>query len=134
MHSKKYADSDFFLALLKDSDWLKERAKKVYEENKNSICISPFTVVELMIVCIREGIPIKETLFQISRIAELTFIKWDLFFKAIEYIEQGATIFDSLVMAFAKESEVAFSEESEIISSDKIYEKFGFKVIDLRKK
>ena len=134
MHSKKYADSDFFLALLKDSDWLKEKAERVYKENKKSIYISPFTVVELMVVCIREGIPLKETLFQISRIAGLTFIKWDLFFKAAEYIEEGASIFDALLMAFAKESEIAFSEESEIISSDKIYEKFGFKVIDLKKK
>ncbi|MDO8460329.1 MAG: PIN domain-containing protein [Nanoarchaeota archaeon] len=133
MHSKKYADSDFFLALLKDSDWLKEKAKKIYEENKKSIYVSPFTVVELMVVCIREEIPLKETLLQISRIAELTFIKWDLFFKAAEYVENGATVFDALLMAFAKESEVAFSEESEIISSDKIYEKFGFKVIDLKK-
>jgi hypothetical protein len=33
----------------------------------------------------------------------------------------------------AKESEIAFSQESEIISSDKVYEKFGFKVIDLKK-
>ena len=134
MHSKKYADSDFFLALLKDSDWLKEKARKVYGENKKSIYVSPFTVVELMVVCIREDIPLKETLLQISRIAGLTFIKWNLFFNAAEYIEEGATLFDSLLMAFAKESEVVFSEESEIISSDKIYEKFGFKVIDLKKK
>ncbi|MBI2452261.1 pilus assembly protein [Candidatus Pacearchaeota archaeon] len=133
MPSKKYADSDFFLALLKDSDWLKEKARKVYEHNKNSIYVSPFTVVELMVVCVRESIPLKKTLFQISRIAGLTFIKWDLFFKAVEYIEQGASIFDSLLMAFAYESELAFSEKSEIISSDKIYEKFGFKVIDLKK-
>ena len=133
MPSKKYADSDFFLALLKDSDWLKEKAKKIYEKNKDSIYISPFTVIELMIVCNREGIPIKETLLQISRIAGLTFIKWNLFFKAAEYVEEGANIFDSLRMAFAKESELAFSEESEIISSDKVYEKFGFKVIDLKK-
>ena len=125
MHSKKYADSDFFLALLKDSDWLKEKAKRIYEENKNSIYVSPFTIVELMVVCVRENIPIKETIFQISRIAELEFIKWNLFFKSVEYIEQGASIFDSLLMAFAG--------ESEIISSDKIYEKFGFKVIDLKK-
>ena len=133
MPSKKYADSDFFLALLKDSDWLKEKAKKIYEKNKDSIYISPFTVIELMIVCNREGIPIKETLLQISRIAGLTFIKWNLFFKAAEYVEEGANIFDSLLMAFAKESELAFSEESEIISSDKVYEKFGFEVIDLKK-
>jgi len=133
MHSKKYADSDFFLALLKDSDWLKERAKRIYEKNKSSIYISPFTVIELMIVCSRESIPLKETLLQISRIADLTFVKWDLFFKAAEYVEAGASIFDALLMAFCKESEIAFSQESEIISSDKIYEKFGFKVIDLKK-
>ncbi|MEK6824560.1 MAG: PIN domain-containing protein [Nanoarchaeota archaeon] len=125
MHSKKYADSDFFLALLKNSDWLKEKAKKIYEKNKGEIYITPFTLIELMIVCTREGIPLKETLFQISRIAALDFIKWELFFKATEYIEQGASIFDALLMAFAK--------ENEIISSDKVYEKFGFKVIDLKK-
>src|SRR3989344_7536016 len=100
MHSKKYADSDFFLALLKDSDWLKEKARKVYEENKKSIYVSPFTVVELMVVCVREDIPLKETLLQISRIASLSFIKWDLFFMATEYIEEGASIFDALLMAF----------------------------------
>jgi len=133
MPSKKYADSDFFLALLKDSDWLKEKAKKIYELNKDSICVSPFTVVELIVVCVRENIPLKKTLFQISRIAGLTFVKWDLFFKAADYIEQGASIFDSLLMAFVYESELAFSEKSEIISSDKIYEKFGFNVIDLKK-
>jgi len=115
MPSKKYADSDFFLALLKDSDWLKEKAKKIYEKNKDSIYVSPFTVVELMVVCVREDIPLKKTLFQISRIAELTFVKWSLFFNAAEYVE------------------LASSEESEIISSDKVYEKFGFKVIDLKK-
>ena len=133
MPSKKYTDSDFFLALLKDSDWLKEKAKKIYEHNKDSIYVSPFTVVELMVVCVRENIPLKKTLFQISRIAGLTFVKWDLFFKAAEYVEQGASIFDSLLMAFVYESELAFSEKSEIISSDKVYVKFGFKVIDLKK-
>ncbi len=125
MHLKKYADSDFFLALLKDSDWLKERAKKIYEKNKGDIYVTPFTVVELMIICIRESIPLKETLFQISRIADITFIRWNLFFEAAEYIEKGAGIFDALLMVFVK--------EDEIISSDKVYEKFGFKVIDLKK-
>lgn len=132
MRSKKYADSDFFLALLKDSDWLKEGARKIYEKHRSELWVSPFTLVELMIVCTREGIPLRPTLLQISRIAGLTFIKWSLFFRAAEYIEQGANIFDALMMAFARESEAAFAEESEIISSDKIYERFGFKIINLR--
>lgn len=133
MLSKKYADSDFFLALLKDSDWLKENAKKIYEKNKDNVYISPFTVIELMIICVRENIPLKKFLFQISRIAELEFIKWDLFFKTTEYIDNGATIFDSLLMAFVKENEHS-NLNNEIISSDKVYEKFGFKVLDLKKK
>ena len=125
MSSKKYADSDFFLALMKDSDWLKDKAKATYEKHKGDIYVTPFTVLELMIVCIREGIPVREMLQQISRISMIAFIKWELFFKACDYIDQGATVFDALLMAFAK--------ENEIISSDNIYEKFGFKVIDLKR-
>jgi predicted nucleic acid-binding protein len=132
MPSRKYADSDFFLALLKDSDWLKEKAKKMYEKNKGSIWVSPFTIAELMIVCVREDIPLRDTMFQISRIAGLTYIKWEVFFNSVDYIEEGATVFDALLMAFVKRNEVDFPGESEIISSDKVYKKFGFNVIDLK--
>ena len=125
MSSKKYADSDFFLALMKDSDWLKDKAKATYEKHKGDIYVTPFTVLELMIVCIREGIPVREMLQQISRISMIAFIKWDLFFRACDYIEKGATAFDSILMAFV--------QENEIISSDNVYEKFGFKVIDLKR-
>ncbi len=119
---KKYADTDFFLALMKGSDWLKEKAKKIYEKEQ-SIYISPFTVVEIIIICIREKIPVKETLFQISRIAELELIEWEIFFECSNHIEKGATLFDSLLMAVCK--------DNYIISSDKIYEKFGYKIINL---
>lgn len=122
---KKYADADFFLALMKNSDWLKEKAKEVYNKNKGDIWVTPFTIVEIMVICKREDIPIKNTLFQISRIAKLETISWDIFLKAGDYIEKGATIFDSLLMSFCG--------NNVIISSDSIYEKFGFKVIGLRK-
>lgn len=126
MQQKNYADTDFFLALMKDSDWLKEKAKQIYEKNKENIFISPFTIAEIMIICKREGIPVKEVLIQISRIAKLENFSWNIFFKACDFIEEGATIFDSLLMAFC-------SENDQIISSDKIYERFGFNVIDLKK-
>jgi len=32
-----YADTDFFLALLKEADWLQRRAKRVYEKYKGQI-------------------------------------------------------------------------------------------------
>ncbi|MBU2458821.1 MAG: PIN domain-containing protein [Nanoarchaeota archaeon] len=124
MPLKKYADSDFFLALLKNSDWLKEKARKIYEKNKGNIYVTPFTIAELMIVCVREKIHMRETLFQISRIANLEFSNWELFVRGAKYVEEGASVFDALLMAS--------TGENEIISSDKIYEKFGFRVIDLK--
>jgi predicted nucleic acid-binding protein len=124
--SKNYADSDFFLALMKDSDWLKEKAKNIYKEHKGTIWVTPFTIAEIMIVCKRENISIKNTLIQISRIVNLESVSWDIFLNACNYIEKGATIFDSLLMSFCK-------EENKIISSDNIYEKFGFNVISMKK-
>ncbi|MEK6908438.1 MAG: PIN domain-containing protein [Nanoarchaeota archaeon] len=126
MHSKKYADTDFFLALMKDFDWLKANAKKIYEFNKDNIFVTSFTIVEIMIVCKRENISIKDTLIQISRISKLESLSWDIFFKACSFIEKGATIFDSLLMA-------SCNSEDQIIGSDNIYQKFGFNVIDLKK-
>jgi len=126
MPQKKYADTDFFLALIKNSDWLKEKARQAYEKNKDNIFVSPFTIAELMIICKRENIPVKETIAQISRIARLENISWDVFFRACDFLEKGATIFDSLLMA-------SCSKNDKIISSDNVYEKFGFKVIDLKK-
>ena len=127
MLQKNYADTDFFLAILKNSDWLKEKAKQVYEENKENLFVSPFTIVEIMIICKRETLAMKETLIQISRIAKLEHLSWDVFFKSCDFVEKGATIFDSLLMAMC-------SEHDQIISSDNIYEKFGFNVVDLKKK
>lgn len=126
MLQKRYADTDFFIALMKESDWLKERAKQIYESHKENLFVTPFTIVEIMILCKRENISIKKTLIQVSRIAKLeSSSSWDIFLKAGDYVVKGATIFDSLLMAIC-------SENDQIISSDNIYQKFGFKVIDLK--
>jgi hypothetical protein len=36
-----YADTDFFLALLKESDWLKGSAERLLQQYSRRICISP---------------------------------------------------------------------------------------------
>ena len=79
-----------------------------------------------MIVCKREKISLKETLIHISRIAKLEGVEWEMFFESADYVEKGSTIFDSLIMSICKKD-----SGNSIISSDKIYEKFGFKVIGL---
>ena len=127
MRESIYADSDFFLGLLKDSDWLQQRAREVYLEYRGSIKVTPFTVVEVLIVCQREGISLHETLLAMSRMVELEGSSWDVFFRASSFVEQGATIFDSLLMA-------SCGDEGKIISSDRVYKKFGFGVIGLRER
>ena len=85
MQQKNYADSDFFLALIKDSDWLNEKARVFYEKNKDNIWVTPFTVAELMIIFNREGIPIKDALYQMSRISKLEFLSWETFFESYQF-------------------------------------------------
>ena len=42
-----YADTDFFLTLLKEKDWLKEKAKKTLKEYEGQITTSIVTFIEL---------------------------------------------------------------------------------------
>ncbi|MEW5955727.1 MAG: pilus assembly protein, partial [Candidatus Micrarchaeota archaeon] len=51
-----YADTDFFIALLKESDWLKTSAGKSYSEYKDDLWTSVATVIELMLLAKRLGI------------------------------------------------------------------------------
>ena len=57
-----YADTDFFLALLKPNDWLKENAKKILNKYKGQITTSEVTFIELMLLAKRYNLdPIKIT-------------------------------------------------------------------------
>ena len=121
---KNYADTDFFLALIKDDDWLAPQAKKLYHKLSGTIFVTPFTVVELIIVCYRERLPVQSVLVQVSRIALLDDMQWDIFFDAAKRIEQGATPFDALLMAWVG--------TQSIISSDAVHKKFSLKTHTLR--
>jgi predicted nucleic acid-binding protein len=114
-----YADTDFFLALLKPSDWLKEKAKDILEEYKGSITTSEVTFIELMLLAKRynlDFIEITTSVMNICGIDDPTFLK------AAMYIEEGAGVFDSFHAAHC---------QGKIISSDKIYDKLGIQRIEL---
>ena len=51
-----YADTDFFLALLKPNDWLKDKAARRYKKHKPELVSSTVTLVELMYVAREKGI------------------------------------------------------------------------------
>ena len=117
-----YADTDFFLALLKPNDWLKENAKKILNKYKGQITTSEVTFIELMLLAKRYNLdPIKITrsVMAICNIDDTKYLKAALYIK-----EYNANVFDAFHAANCG---------GEIISSDNVYERLGIKRIDLRK-
>jgi predicted nucleic acid-binding protein len=45
-----YADTDFFIALVKDDDWLQERAAAIATEHEGDIYTSRATLLELLMI------------------------------------------------------------------------------------
>lgn len=114
-----YADTDFFLALLKGSDWLKENALKILEIYKNEITTSEATFIELMLLAERyklDPIDLTSSVMALSNISDPTYLQ------AAFYVKRGVNPFDAFHAAHAGK---------EIISSDKVYDKIGLQRVKL---
>ena len=113
-----YADTDFFLALIKKEDWLKISAKKIYEEYKGSINTSIITLTELALVAKKMDMDIEEvfgSLFQLCKVDDITLE---------EGMEIAHLIHDEQVGIFDSFHAV-LSRGRTIISSERVYEKLG---------
>ena len=114
-----YADTDFFLALLKPTNWLKENARRILEKEKGKIYTSEATYIELMLLAKRYGLdPVRITVDVMAICNE----KNGEYQAAAELISQDGGVFDSCH---------AVHSNGKIISSDKIYRKLGLEQIDL---
>ncbi len=115
-----YADTDFFLALLKPRNWLKEKAKKLLEKYKDQITTSEATFIELMLLAKRYNLnPVKIT----ASVMAICNIKDDTPLKAAIYIrDHNIGVFDAFHAAHCTNT---------IISSDQVFEKLGIKRIKL---
>lgn len=109
-----YADTDFFIALVKDDDWLQGRARALTEEHGEEIYTSRATLLELLLISDR---------FEFDRMAALTHalevasIPEDesVLFRAADLMDQeGLTAFDAYHAAYA--------ESDPIISSDQAFD------------
>lgn len=121
-----YADLDFFLALLKDKDWLKAKAEDLYLKNHRVIWTSAITLQEIILYATREGHNAAEYIEKIVGLvkvknavitAETCLAVADLMGK------YGFTMFDAF--------HALLSEGDAIISSDKIYDRLGMQRIKL---
>ena len=118
-----YAETDFFLALIKDEDWLGDAAETVYREHQDELWTSQFTLIELLLVAYREQ---RDTERVITNAANLVEVRGDVdtVVTAATYVEDhGFTPFDAL--------HIVESDGDTIVSSDETYEDFAAR-LDLK--
>ena len=120
-----YADTDFFLALLKEKDWLQKSAIGLLEKYKGQLWTSPAALMELLLLSKRHEIDPEKLLTSGLEIAELRGGEPWAFLAAAHYMkERGIGAFDALHAAFC-------GKDSEMISSDSVFDKLGLKRIPL---
>ena len=109
-----YADLDFWLALLKDDDWLAARAERILDEHDGEFTV-PATFIELFLVEERFGFDRERA---ITAILELATFPGDptVVYQASQNVESGLSPFDAFHAALAAER---------IVSSDGAYDDLG---------
>ena len=110
-----YADLDFWLALLKNDDWLAERAESLLDEHEDDLEVSLATFIELFLVEERFAFDRERA---VTAILELASYEGDpdLVYQASESIDDGLNTFDAFHAALSGGS---------IISSDRAYDELG---------
>lgn len=107
-----YADTNFFIALVKDDDWLQERAAKIANENQGEIYTSRATLLELLVISDRFEFNRMEALSYVLEIAEIPEDEAVLF-QAADYMDQyGLTAFDAYHLAYADGDKMISSDRS----------------------
>ena len=121
-----YADTDFFLALRKKSDWLKKGARALLEKHRGQLWTSSFTFVELLLLSREFQLDPVRLIADVSEIADLRGGERINFLRAASYMtEYNVSVFDALHAA-------ACGTQDEIISSDKVFDRLGLRRIPLR--
>ncbi|MBY6294537.1 PIN domain-containing protein [Nanohaloarchaea archaeon H01] len=114
-----YADTDFFTALIKEDDWLKENAQRLMREE--GVKTSLPTFIELFLISDRFDIDLERAITDIMEISETDFDE-NLVFQALEYKKKGLNTFDAFQAAKAG---------NRIISSDKEFDEIDITRIEL---
>jgi len=114
-----YADTDFFLAIIKSSDWLKNKAQAIYSKYKDEIHTSEVTFIELLLLAKKFRLPAIELTAAAMKISNY---KEVIPLKAAKFIEEGVGVFDAFHAAHCGDK---------IISSDHIFDKIGIERIKI---
>ncbi len=109
-----YADTDFFIALVKDDDWLQKRAATIAAEHEGDIYTSRATLLELLLISDRFEFDRMEALSYALEIASVPEDETVLFRAADHMDQHDLTAFDAYHAAYA--------DRDPILSSDKAFD------------
>lgn len=119
-----YADTDFFLALIKETDWLKGNAARLLVQYQNRLWTSLMTVVELLLLSESLRLDPERIVVDVAELAEIRGTDVRLLLLAAHYMkEHRLRTFDAFHAAFA--------QGDEILSSDKAFDRVGLKRVRL---
>lgn len=107
-----YADTDFWIALLKDDDWLADQAVEILQENQGDLTVSLATFVELFLIEERYSFDRERAITSILELAAYDGDE-DPLYQASAYVDAGLNSFDAFHAALAEDG---------IISSDQAFD------------
>jgi len=110
-----YVETDFLLALAKDTDWLQESAEAALDEHE--VETSVFSYLELVLARERfefEYVPLVANLLELVPVRDEE--EKQVVLKAVNYYEEGMTPFDAFHAATAE------TRRLDVLSSEKDYE------------
>lgn len=110
-----YVETDFLLALAKDSDWLQGSAEDALEEYE--VETSAFSYLELLLARERyefNYVPLVANLLELVPVRDES--EKQVVLKAVDYYEDGMTSFDAFHAATAE------TRGMDVLSSEKDYE------------
>jgi len=106
-----YADTDFFIALVKDDDWLQERARALAAEH-DDIYTSRATLLELLVISDRFEFDRMAALTHALEIASIPEDETVLFQTADLMDQEALTAFDAYHAAYAGRDPIASSDQT----------------------
>lgn len=119
-----FADTDFILAIIKDTDWLKKSALRILKENKGRVSTSVSVMIELALICKRLKISVLDAFANIFELIKVSDDIYSICMQAAVYMEKyNLNVFDSF--------HAAFCGNDKIITSDSIYDSIGLTRVKL---
>lgn len=116
-----YADTDFWLAIIKDNDWLEERAIELLDAHRGELELSLATYIELFLVEERYAFDRDRAITAILELADYPGDE-DVIYQASAYRDSGLNTFDAFHAALSGGA---------LISSDQAFDELSIERLPL---